>query len=418
MYLSIKNKAAKIFFVAIVTLVSIHLWSFRSIDDLTYEILEAIMLAGLVLIVIFNSHILIKKGLIFKNYIHFFIWIPLLSVLGAYLYHDQAPNLSLLLLRSNLFWLLYFVLHIFNISKKQVISLLIFIGLVWIFLTIVQQFTYPSYFFYSRDDEIKSVYRAGIYRFMISGRQYGLFLLLYFFYKFLTTSKFYNLLFVFIGIAGFFYYGTRQFALAAAACMVISIFFLQGRAKWKYLLFAAVCAIVVINFKDYLFGNYIEMTNEQLEYGDNIRILSANFFLHDYWPGWGAKIIGNGPAHIASDYGKEMYWINTFMRYFRSDVGVIGAYNQFGILYVINIILINIKGLRIKFLNSKDKYLKLFFFNSIILLIVNQPYASEGIIPFYCLTLYLIDKSIRVQNEKNNLPQAEIVENAKVTSNN
>ncbi len=394
---SVKNNTVKFAFVALVTLVSINLWSFKAVDGGIFQILEILVLAGLTLVAVTNSRILFKRDIFFKNNVHLFLWIPLLSVFGAYIYHDQPFNLSLLLLRTNFYWLLYFTLHAFEISKKQVIQLLLAVGGVWMFLTIAQQFTYPTYYFYSRGEDNQSIYRAGVYRYMLSGRQYGLFFLLYFFYKYLTTSKIKNLLFVFCGLAGFYYYGTRQFALGAAACMLVAVLLLRGAAKWKYLLLLTVVIMLALPFIDLLFGSYIEMTNRQLEYDDDIRLRAANFFLYDYWPHWGAKILGNGRPHEAVAYGREMDYINNVLRYFRSDVGIIGAYNQFGIFYVLNIIFFNIKGLRVKFLSKEDKYLKLFFYSSLFVLITNQSYATESGIPFFCLTLYLLDISILEQ---------------------
>jgi hypothetical protein len=74
-------------------------------------------------------------------------------------------------------------------------------------------------------------------------------------------------------------------------------------------------------------------------------------------------------------------------------VGIIGAYNEFGILYVLNMLWVNIKGLKNKFFTYDTKYLKLLFFYSIILLITSQYYSKSTGIPFYCLVFYLIEKS-------------------------
>ncbi len=311
---SVKNTTVTFGFVVLVTLVSINLWSFQAIEHGTFQILEVLVLTALTLVVVTNSRILFNRHLYFKNSVHFFLWIPLLSIFGAYIYHDQQFNLSLLLLRTNFYWLFYFALHAFEISKKQIIQLLIGVGGVWIFLTVVQQFTYPTYYFYSRGEENQSIFRAGVYRYMLSGRQYGLFFLLYFFYKYLTTSKFKNLLLVFCGLIGFYYYGTRQFALGAAACMLVAVLLLRGTAKWKYLLLITVVVMLSIPFVDLLFGSYIEMTNQQMEYDDDIRLRSARFFFYEYWPHWGAKILGNGRAHEAVAYGREMDYITTVLR--------------------------------------------------------------------------------------------------------
>lgn len=393
MELHLKNKTLKIIYVFLVAVISLHFWSFKLIDDLTYQVLEAIVLFSFFLILAASSKVLMSNGPMFRNYVYLFMLIPLISIAGAYYYHGQPLQLSLLVLRGSLFWLFYFVLHLLDISARQIVRVMLLIGLVWIFLTVVEQFTYPVYYFYSRDDENAQLARADIYRFMISGRQFGLFVLLFFFYRYLVTSKVHNLVFVAFGLAGFYFYGTRQFAGAAVICMCASVFLVKGNAKWRFVLLMLGLSAIIYTYREPLLEKFVQLTSDQLETDDNVRLLAGKFFLNEYWPGWGAKLIGNGPPHFESDYGREMFGINTFLHYYRSDVGIIGAYNQFGIFYVLNIIFLNIFALRLTFRSKHNRYLKLFFLEAIILLILNETYSNERFIPFYCLLFYLVDKT-------------------------
>lgn len=399
MTLGIKNKHLSFGFVAIVAIAGIDIWSFRSIDTFTYNAIEAFVLLGLCLVVFTKSGIFFKRGLYFKNYALLFMLVPLFSVFGAALYHNQSIEQSLYVNRYSLYWLLYFALHIFNVQREKIIKLLIFIGAVWAFITIAQQFTYPRYYFYSRNDEKKSIYRAGVYRYMIAGKQYGLFLLLYFYYKYLNKERLLYLALTAFSLLGFYYYGTRQTALAAAASMCFAVLLLKGMSKWKNLILITGMILLALGLKEMLFGEYIEMTSSQLQYNDDIRILAGRFYLFDYWPSAWAKILGNGKPHPDSNYGSEMLLINTGLRFFRSDVGIIGAYNQFGIFYILTIIFFNIKGLTFSIRNTEEKYLKLFFLNSCILLLINESYSSPSVIPFYCMVLYIIDKVKAAEKE-------------------
>jgi hypothetical protein len=402
MVLSRVSEQLKFVFIALTALISINLWSFQVIDEKIYNALEALAIFCIFLIVAYNSFIL-KRKLIFKSNVLFFMLLPAVSAFAAYTFHDQPLSLSFLMLRVNLFWLFYFVLHIFNISAEKIIKLMIAIGAVWIFVTIVQQLTYPVYFFYTRSEsDTYSIYRSGVYRFMILGQQYGMFLLAFFFYKYLLTKKLNYLLFAGLGLIGFYYYGTRQFAASALACMALAMFLVKGSAKLNAVIAISIGGVVLLLFKDYLFAQYIEMTNEQLQYGDNVRQLAADFFLNEYWPHWAAKIFGNGPAHFDSDYGYEMELIRDTFHFFRVDVGIIGAYNEFGILYAINIIWVNLKGLQNKYYTYNNRYLKLLFVNALILLILSEYYSKALGIPFYCLIFYLADKSFDEKNEAKN----------------
>ncbi len=388
-----KKELTKFGIVALTALVSIKLWSFNKLSEGKLNLLEIMILVGLLATVIYGYNKIHKKKLIFKYNVHFFIWIPFLSAYGALLYHHQSMSLSILVLRTNFYWLLYFVLHIFNIPKQKVINLMIFIGAVWIFLTVIQQFTYPHFYFYNRDDNDQSIYRAGVYRYMISGHQYGDFILFYFFYNFLITRKITSLFFVFLGLLGFYFYGTRQFALSAVLCMCISVFFVKGMLRIYVIMLLTIVSALIFNYKDQLFGQYLELTADQLKYGDDIRMLSANFFLTEYWPSRFARLIGNGTAYASSRYGKEVVNINLYLHFYRSDVGIIGAYNQFGLLYVLNILWVNIKGLTGKYFNYESSYIRLFFLNALLLIVLSEYYSNPTVIPFYCFILYLADKS-------------------------
>lgn len=413
MVLAEKNELGKYAIIVVIALVSIQLWSFDKLSGGKLNSIEIIVLIGMLATVIYGYNKIYKDTLLFKYNVHFFIWIPFLSAYGALLYHHQSFGLSVLAIRSNFYWLLYFVLHIFNIPKQKIINLMLVIGAVWIFITIAQQFTYPHYYFYSRDDNEQSIFRAGVYRYMVVGHQYGDFVLFYFFYNFLISRKIQHLGFIFFGLLGLYFYGTRQFALSAVVCMGISALLVKGMHRIYMIIFLGIAATVVFYFKDRLFGQYVEMTEDQLKYGDNIRLLSANFFLTEYWPSKLARLIGNGTAYASSLYGKEIVKINLYFHYYRSDVGIIGAYNQFGLLYVLNILWVNIKGLTGKYFTYENNYMRLFFLNALILIVLSEYYSNPTVIPFYCFILYLVDKSYE---EKKLAEEEDIIESIPVTA--
>jgi hypothetical protein len=400
MTLALKNRHFSLAFLAFVAIFSIDIWSFQGIETFTYNAIEAAVLLCLALITLTKSGVFFRRGLTFKTYVFFFLLIPLPSIIGAYIYHDQSLSDSFYVNRYSVYWLFYFVLHIFNLHKDKIIKLMVFIGAVWAGITIVQQFTYPTYYFYSRDDEKKSIYRAGVYRYMLAGNKYGLFMLLYFFNKYLNTEKLKYIVLTLFGLAGFYYYGTRQTAAAAAACMVIAVLLLKGMVKWKNLILMIGLGLVVLGVKEILFAEYIEMTNDQVSNEDYIRILSGKFFLFDYWPNtpWG-KLLGNGKPYGNTAYGQEIELLKSGLGFFRSDVGIIGSFNQFGLLYVFLVLSFCIKGISLHFKDNSDRYLKLYFFNAALLLILNEGFSSPGTIPFVCLLLYAIEKVRQEENE-------------------
>jgi len=385
----------KFAFVVIATLVSINLWSFLIIPDAVFDGLKFLLLIALIAIVLIydrNNDITEK---LFQTNVRLLIWLPILSSFGAFLFHDQSFTLSLLILRTNFFWLLYFVLHLFNISPKKIIQLILFVGFVWIFLTVIQQFTYPAYFFSNRNEEDNyDFYRAGVYRFMIDQHQYGLFVILYYYNRFLKKRTFKPLIPVLLGLVGYYYYSGRQYALAAVACLFLATLTTKGTFKVYATCALAAIAAGLFLFKDVLFADYVEMTNEQLNSDDDVRLVAAKFFLFDYWPHWITTIIGNGYENYKSSYGKEMLYINQVKLLFRSDIGIIGMFNMFGIFYVINVLWLNFKGLSNKYYSSNTSYLKYVFIYSLLLLPLSEGYSvPSGAVPFFCFIFYLADKA-------------------------
>ena len=405
----IKKYKIQLFLIAIAALIGMRFWSFQSVADNVYEYLEMAVTLSLLVIVLLNYKILLQKESVFKSNVILFIFIPLVSCAGALLFHSQSVLLSLLVQKINLFWLLYFVLHIYNIPARSVVNLMIFIGLVWVAITVVQQFTYPDYYFYSRSEaEGKNILRAGIYRFMVWGHHYGLFVTFYFFYKYLNTKKLYNLVLVLAGLTGFYYFGTRQFIFGVIACIVIAALRQKGIVKLYSILLIVAVSILLIYFENALFGGYIKLTNDQLASNDEIRYLSLNYWLFEYWPHWLAVFLGNGLENFKSAYGQEILKLMENNGLYRTDVGIIGTFNTYGIFYAINIILVNIKGCKNIFYTKNTEYLKLFFWFNLMVLVLNVPYASRQAIPFFCFIFYLIDKAYEDKKIESAQEQADI----------
>ncbi|MEC7784232.1 MAG: hypothetical protein VYB38_12530 [Bacteroidota bacterium] len=389
-----KQRLQYIFLVATV-LISIRLWSFQPVPSIVYNLLN-ILIVGLIVFMVFNFYATGRRigKQAFKLSVNLFLILPLLSTLGAYVYHDQSLLASLLALRLNFLWLLYFLLHFFNFSPAKLIKMLLVIGAVWAVVTIVQQFTYPVYFFYSRDEETRQLLRAGIYRFMAFRHHYGLFLAIYAFYKFNTVQHkkvIYGAIFL-LGMLGLYYFGTRQFLASAILAVGYLIFISNKNQKGYAILLTTIIVTIGVFFSEALFGRFIKMTQEDLS-EDNIRILAANFYLNEYWPeNWFSRIIGNGLNYYDNtEYGKEVTYYEE-AGLFRADVGVIGVFNLYGLFYVFASFYFVIKGLTIKYVSNS--YLKAVYLAILVTTPLSVYFDNYTAIPFFAILAYLTDKSV------------------------
>ena len=387
----------KLVIVAAVMLTSLSLWSCKLISEGTFRMLEAVISLILIVVVLFNSGVFVRKGLHFKVGVLLFLFLPITSVIGAYLFHHQPIAKTLLLERVNIFWLFYFLLHVFNLPIEKLKKVVFFIGGVWAFLTIVQQVTYPNAYFYSRGEDI----RAGVIRLMVSGLLFGVFLLFYQFNDYLLTKDRKYLPYVFFIVIALYFHGTRQSLGAALLCMLIAVMKSKGASKWSYLfLVFVVGAILVVVVQPTFITNYVEMTSTQMSDEDYIRFQSAKFFFNDYWPHWAAKLIGNGKPHLDTDYGLEMEYLARGLGLFRQDIGIIGAYNTFGLFYIINTVFVTVKGLFLKIQAEKDKALKYLLLFPAILLPLSFPFSSDAGMTYFSLLFYLMDKAMEKNGDE------------------
>lgn len=390
-------------FVCFAVLVSLRFFSFSAVPDAVNSALEIGVTFFLIILILLQSAKLKRLPLPFIKNVRYMILIPLiLGSTGALFFHDQGLVASFWRQRTLFIWLLYPVLHLFNIPSKKIIKLIVVCGCVWAFLTIIQQFTYPFYLFYEQSDaDGTSIFRAGVYRFRILIFHYCIFMTFYFFNEFLVSRKTLTAAMILFSMMGMYYLGTRQFAVGVVACLITYSVLQRGKLRFMAIIVIGLTAVGLFAFKDVLFGDYIEMTNDQLSSDDDIRLVSYDYFLFKNWPGWGAYLIGNGVASASSEYGQKVLNMANNFRVYASDVGIVGSFNTYGIFYVINLLILIGKVLLTKFQSPEDNYLKLPFFNALLLFILTDYFLVPSVIPFWCLVLYLIDKARVTKSNRN-----------------
>ncbi|MCE6992756.1 hypothetical protein [Dyadobacter sp. CY323] len=204
-------------------------------------------------------------------------------------------------------------------------------------------------------------------------------------------------MFLFI-LVGFYYFGTRQFAASFVVCCVLMGVLGSGGSGARFVAILVLCVIgfVLYSFRYQIFGQYIQLTESDVGNEDYIRFLSADFFLKRNWPpGVFPRILGNGAPHSVTKYGAEVLMIQERYRFFASDVGMIGAYNTFGIAYVLNVLSISVKGLRYKLYEKTRMWVPFVFLSSTMLLFISEYFSNASTIPFLCILFYIADLSFK-----------------------
>jgi hypothetical protein len=389
-------KNAKLIGVGIIFLVFINFWSFRPIEEY-YKHIELLITLGICFFFLF-SHKKFHKQMHFKYYVLLFMLLPFLSVISCYFIHGQAIYLTVFALRLHFCWLFYFILHYIQMSVREILKIYIFIACVWVLLEVIQQFTYPIYYFYTRlrpGEEWVGI-RGGIYRYMITGTFYAVFVLLYYLQNsYMSNKKKTNLFFLLFFLTGIYLNMTRQIMVAILFCLFITPFMvnmIKPAKKIRYVL-GIICVLVLIYyFRNNLWGEELtETTTEQINDEDYVRFASFRFYLN-YWDHWSCFIFGNGLYHKTSLYGKYMDYVEKDLGLFRWDVGIIGELSSYGIIYIVTYLLFCFYF----FYKYRDieLYLKLYFIFTLMIVILVFPFRNGHEFIFFSTFLYLCDLSL------------------------
>lgn len=324
--------------IALLLLFMTNIFSIKGYDSPIYKNAIITILALLALYTflclgkIKNEHIRLRK----------FVWglilIPFLGFIPAYILHGQGIGMSIISAHIHVGYFIFFFLFLTKIKEQEVLKIFCLFGVCWSAIEIIQQFTYPTYWFatrYETDDRGIEI-RNGIYRFAVYGVNFGLILLFYCFEKFMQIKRKSYLVGMLIALIGIYLLATRQTIVMSVVCLFAGLFIMKKISVGSLVLLGIFSTIIYLN-ADSLFGDFIEMTKEVDE--DYIRFLAYEFYGITYNKGSVlAFLLGNGTPKSPSEYFQEITNYQEYYGLYRDDVGLIGIYSLYGIVYVIMII--------------------------------------------------------------------------------
>lgn len=379
-------------------LVAINFWSFQGYVT-TYAVTCSLFMMSSIVIVLHRTKIQRTSLTMIVSYTLFTVF---LAIIPAYIDYGQ-PIFNTLKPIMDLMYglLLYYILKIGHFSTQKIIHILSLIGLVWVFLEIFQQFTYPDYWFAGRleDQHGELENRMGLWRFYIWGVDFVLIIMAFWLSKLFTEEKISSrtIIWSVIFVIGILCYGSRKHI--AIAFLSIGYLLFSSNKKTKKILFLFTGLIVVFLVSAFM-QEFMElnsdMNDRQGTGEDFIRVLEAIYFLFDFSDSPLYPILGSGMR----DDSSALFWAIESahdMGLYQSDCGIIGYYSMFGIVGVSAIFAYIIYFIK----NRKyiDTWLKIFFMIKIILIFFDfwaiwaVGYAAYGVF------LYMLDENI--QKNKN-----------------
>jgi hypothetical protein len=312
------------------------------------------------------------------------------SMYVASKFHNQDLSVSLYAQRSIYYYLLYFALHQIKINPKDFEKLFIYFAVAYVIFYLLQYALYPGKIIFNcRISE-----ERGTLRIFIAGLPYLIICYFLSLQYVLERFKLKYIVFYSVTLIIMILLGSRGLLFALAISTIINLLF-SKRIKSKvliYLLGAIGVTLIYIAFQNIFQGLISATTEKELNLSDNIRIRAARYYLTKFFPDPLAYIFGNGASSARSDYSNRLVMISSKYGYFLSDIGILGNYIKYGILFVLGVIGIIYKSLRIK-IQPQFKYIKYFYTLNALCFVLGGGFADSDFIVLVCITLYMLDVS-------------------------
>ena len=313
-----------------------------------------------------------------------------LSSITAYVYHQQGFLITFWAQAPMYWFIAYFFLSVNNYQKQELEKALLFIAFLYSIFFIVQYLLYPTIYFDVRIDD--DPFR-GTLRIFLPGRAFliaGYFIALNIF---LRTNKLGYLLPLLLFFSVTLLEATRQFVFSLLLVTLYAIFFTkQVKSRGLIVLLLSISVFpLYFMFQDIIQG-LIELSTSAGRGTDpstNTREMALKFFLNDFFPSNSAYILGNGADHMRSPFGLKVDMLKHF-GFYQSDIGLIGDYTKYGLIFVAGAVLSIIKLLKSK-ISPELNYIKYYALIIILLIPLSTFFTTTSAIFVLCVFFYLID---------------------------
>lgn len=326
----------------------------------------------------------------FKTEVYLFLLSVFFSMFIAYYYHGQDFKTTLVVQRFMYFYTFYFLLHEIGMKFEVLEKIIIVLAGAYLLFFMVQYVIFPTILFDVRIDVDR-----GTLRIFLPGSAFLMYAYFKFLQLFLSKQKLKYAIYVFvIFIVGVVLPGTRQIlASITFLTMIFILFNKQVRSRFFIIILSVIAGISIFFILYDMFMELILLTQMETSSSDetNVRVLAMIFFLNEFMPADIAYIFGNGQDSLNSGFGKQVHFYKLFYGFFQSDIGIIGDYTKFGVLFVIAQVSIFLKVFFWKLHPDLD-FLKYLFFSFFLTWFSgrNMFGNSSGIV-FMMLILYMVD---------------------------
>lgn len=295
---------------------------------------------------------------------------------------------------------LFFLLLIWKTRVKDIEQIILLLGVIYIIVFSVTFLFHPIQIFGGIQDFADD---RGFQRITLPGTG---FLFLFSFYSLKQYLKERRLLWLIIFIiSDIFIVMLLSRTLMFVSFIIFTLFILRLSSIFKKiiaLLFIGCFAFLISQME--FFQLLTEQTKEQREnVEEDIRVLSATFYLNEFSPNTFSRIFGNGEGTIESSYGQNIDYLKNELGYYQSDIGYIGLYSKFGILAILAYLFLIYKTIKIPIPDDYLYFKYYLYFIFIISTIIDASF-STGYITSIALSAYVLySKDLKRINNRREL---------------
>ncbi len=388
--------------IVFIALCSLAFYDFKAISFAKNPLELLGIITVIVLIILFltyyKGHLFeIKMG--FKVPILLMMFFVITSCFYANYNYGQNFVISLYQARGFFFFLLYFIYHIYTPKVEIVEKILLFLGITGAIIFVAQTLVYPV-----RIIDSKIFFDRNTLRIFMPGEVFRVIAYLISINKFFQTTKKKYLLYALLFLTVAVLVGSRT-TLAFHILIPVTIIILQKRVKNRIaMLFVIAIAIFTgaILFWSIIEGMILVSQRNASQGDDYVRFAGIRYFIFDFNKYFIANFTGNGIPHESSAYARLMLSLRFKYGFYLSDIGLVGTFIKYGIIYV-GICIYLIFYMILKKIPENIIYIKHYFLLLVLIAIFSySPFeGGQGGVLIASL-FYIVDKN-RVESKKQSL---------------
>lgn len=295
--------------------------------------------------------------------------------------------------------LLYYLLHKWKINENTIFKFLIGFTAVFGFFEVIQQYTYPTYWFNGREaNEITGLLeeRMGFWRFYLFGIDYCLLAIMLCFGKILKKEgkQRINYIYFLICAVAVYFFLARKDIYAVVSCVAIGTLFYTKKGGIGSKIFISVLLLCAYMFLSNAMTDLNEQT--QTEMGESsedfIRFVAADYFINSFNNSPLYYIFGSGIPGDKNYLMSLITYLSENLKIYQDDCGFVGFFSKFGLFGLMTQIYILIKVVQ----NYKHIDMHLLMFALLQLEISFFDFWGNNTrnLASWAIFLYLLDKNI------------------------